>query len=227
MRLTRTPKTKGTGKYQLLSILLMLLLMIPGNFLAEPFYLMPKASERESYTCSRETAESMLSLFVEHAKGHRNGIIVSNWYLHPNGFAFQIPEGLETSSKLKRSQDVIALTDASQKNNPTKFQLSITNDDGRLQTMQREDVESVFSRNFDRFSLLSFTKVFICGVDGIRLTFLTGKSPRLQIQQCIFAKNGKIYIAQMTSENTLHALPSAWQQFDTFCSTFFFLENVS
>ena len=170
----------------------------------------------------------MLSLFVKRAKGRRDGIIVAGWYLHPDGFAFQIPEGLTPANK-RRGAVSLTLVDPSQENSPhqTYFMLSITNEDKRLKTMQREEANRLFSSQFERFSLLSFTRVIVCGEDGVRLSFLTGRVPRLQIQQCMFVKNGKTYITTIASENRLHSLPPAWRQFDTVYQTLFFLQDVS
>jgi hypothetical protein len=231
----RATAIKGTGRRQFTALLLALLLGFLNNAAAAPSRITFAPTVHEPNACSGETAKSMLSLFMERAKGRRDGIIVAGWYLHPDGFAFQIPDGLvpadmrRSGSLLSAYRGVASFLDPSQEGNPfqTFFTLSITSEDKRLQTMHREDAQRLFSSQFERFSLISFAKVIVCDVDGIRLSFLTGRSPRLQVQQCMFVKNGKTYIATMVSENKLHSLPAAWRQFDTIYSTFFFLEDMS
>lgn len=231
------PKTKETVNRTFTAILLALLLCIPITVAAAPSraYVYPSAYESDADTCSKEQAAEMLSMFVAHAKGRRNGIVVANWYLHPDGFAFQIPKGLVLTDKhrgisslFSSYRDALYLVDPAGEDQPfqTLFTLSITSEDKRLHTMQRGDAEHVFSGQFDRFSLLSFTRVLICGEDGIHMTFLTGRVPRLQVQQYMFVKNGQTYISTIASENSLFALLTACRQFDTFYRTLFFLDDV-
>lgn len=228
-------KARGTVKHRLAAFFMALSLGLSHCAAAAPLRAEAiKTPTNMPYACSSETAEGMLLLLMEHAKNRNEGIIVANWFLHPDGFAFQIPYGLAPAdtrqgrSLLSANRSVISLMDPSQENDlyQTNFLLSITNEDDRLKTMQKEDAERLFSSQFDRFSLISFTKVITCGGDGIRLSFLTGRSPRLQVQQCMFVKNGKTYIATMVSENKLHSLPDAWRQFDTIYSSLFFIDDT-
>ena len=90
----------------------------------------------------------MLSLFMSHAQNRRDGIIVANWYLHPDGFAFQIPEGLVPVGK-RRGAVTLTLIDPSQESNPNQIYLtlSITSEDKRLKTMQRKVRKVFIKRN--------------------------------------------------------------------------------
>lgn len=233
------PKTKETvNGINVMAFVLALLLCVPMPVSAAPLRAIdfPPKNITSPPICSKDTAVAMLSFFVKHDKKHHDGLVVANWYLHPDGFAFQIPEGLVLADKRRRAtslfssyRDAVSLLDPTDEDNSfqTFLTVSITSEDKRLQTMQREDAVRLFSSQFDRFALVSFTRVLLCGVEGIRMTFLTGRSPRLQVQQCMFEKNGKTYIATIASENNLQALPTAWQQFDTFYRTLFFLEDVS
>ena len=174
----------------------------------------------------------MLEIFIKHVKKSSKAIVVANWYLHPDGFAFRIPDGLSLAkerrslSSLFDTQRTVSFVDPLLEDAPfqTLLTVSIANEDKQLHTMKRTDADRFFANQFEQFSLLDFSHILIAGEEGIYLTFLTGKTPRLHLQQCMFVKNGQTYIATMASENRIFRLAPAAEQFNAFLDTLFFAD---
>lgn len=165
----------------------------------------------------KDLAKEVLDLVALRAPDRTRSMRFGNWYVNPkDGYAVKIPEGMETNG-WRRSTSVL-LVDAERQGVSfrTSIIVTVTEPDKRLQTLTRREVENAYGNSLDRFKLLGFQREELYGEEGIRFSYVAHSSPQLLFQQELFLKNERCYIISVTAENSIRALPRAFEQLGVF-----------
>lgn len=184
-----------------------------------------RAEKGRTFGGSREAMERLLGLFALRAP-KSEGARVGDWFLHPKGFAFLIPEGFEPLVGYKGT--AVLLVDESEGEGPFRTNISVSvsgeaDERDKIFSMSPKDVENAYEGSFDRFELLAFEPETFYGSEGMRITFLAGSSPRLLFRQHLFVKNESAFVITLTTEHAPRALKEADRQFQWVCDSLLFV----
>lgn len=163
-----------------------------------------------------------LELFLAGNPARKEGAQVGDWYLHPFGFGFAIPEGF-VLQKPSRGTTVLLVEDVAE-SLPfrTTINIAVTEPDSRVQDLTPETVKSKYGASFSRFSLLGLTHETMYDAEGVRLFFFSGNAPTLLFEQCLFVKAGHSFVITLISENHVRSLARALERFDALCKSLIF-----
>lgn len=199
-----------------LAALMALLLFVPVSAAAAPFPVMRD---------NRDMAEA-LGLFLRGSSSRKEGAQVGDWYLHPFGFAFVIPDGFVAQRPTRGT--TVLLVEASGRNVPfrTTINIAVTKPDSGVQALTPQTVKSRYGASFSRFSLLRFSHETMYGTTGVRLFFFSGNAPKLLFEQRLFVKEGHSYVITLIAENHVRSLARALEQFDALCGSLIFSKDT-
>ncbi len=152
------------------------------------------------------------------------GVCIGDWYLHPDGFAVKMPDGMTPLLKYRGTALMLVGKENEGASLRTSISIATNAKDTRLKTMTRESVISLYAGQFDRFTLRSIWRENRFGTECVRLSFSFG-NPQVFVEQCLFEKNGRGYVITLMAENSVRTLPTAWVQFQTFCDSLFFAQK--
>lgn len=214
---------------RLVACLLLVALLVPALALAAPgdkgFF--QQLEHEVIYADTRRFIEELLDMVDARDILTGKEIRVGDWYVHPEGFAFRIPNGYELVGRYKSAN--IMLVDETGENVPhrTTISIAIAGRDEGLTALTREKVKSIYASQFNRFDLRSFDREEMCGEECIRLTFTYNDNPQLLVQHCMFNKGGHSYIIMMMVENNVQAVEKALRQFNSFTGSLIFGTRLS
>lgn len=170
----------------------------------------------------RFVAETLDRLEAENTR--KGEMYLNDWVLHPAGIAFRVPDGYGLVGRYRGT--TFLMVDEGKKNTSfqTNISISISPEDKNLARLTYDNVKSAYASQFSKFSLVNFENKDCYGEEGVCLSFLSGDSPQLLVQQCIFNKNGQYFVLTMTVENRLFPVMEGLAAFDkvlasmTFCT---------
>ena len=145
------------------------------------------------------------------------------WYLHPKGFAFQIPDGMTLLENYRGT--TVMLVDKADGDAvfSTSISVAMAGEDKELDKLTREKVEAAYGAEFDDFSLVYCRRKPMFGQEEVvNICFLAGQSPRLLFEQRMLNHGGHSFVVTMTAEYDNRKLPEAWAQYDAFCGSLSF-----
>ena len=221
-------KTGGTAN-RFCALLLALLVCLPVFASAE---LPPKGPSMQDlkdearFAYERQFVQDVIGR-MDAGGEKRKAMTIGNWHLHTSGFAFYMPEGYDL---IGRYRGVTALL--MEKNYPgssflTTIAVTVSQHDEKLlDKMGKSEVKTAYARQFQHFELLKYQYETVCGEDAIRISFLSGTSPQLLSQQCIFSKNGQDYVVTLTVENRFQRVVQGLEEFERFCDSLLFFEAL-
>ena len=200
--------------------LLLALLLLPLAAVAAPSPVFQAPDDYDPLAL-----EEALGLFVQRVPLRKQGARVGDWFLHPLGFGFVIPEGLALEKKQTNAKTVQLLKpEGADRAFRTSVSMVIAKPDKGLNNLTPESVTEQYKGIFDRFELMELTHEPMYGVDGVSLTFTSGNAARLLVKQMIFVRDGNCFIITLTAENTPQELVKALSQFSVLRDSLIFLE---
>lgn len=157
----------------------------------------------------------------------RKSMTIGNWHLHTSGFAFYMPKGFDLIGRYRGVTALLMEENTAGSSFLTTIAVTVSQHDEKLlDKMGKDVVKTAYARQFQQFELLKYQYETVCGEDAIRISFLSGTSPQLLSQQCIFSKNGQDYVVTLTVENRFQRVVQGLEEFELFCESLLFFEAL-
>jgi len=173
---------------------------------------------------AREQAAMREALSAMLATPRKQPMRAGSWILHPEGFGFLIPEGMQLQSP-PRGSAVSLVSESRTSRARANIQLAVTREDTQLHRITEKDVEGAARlQGFARVSLVSFERIDYQGEEGLRYSFLAGRSPRMFFEVYVFNRAGKNYSLTLNVEHDLRQMETALHQFGIFRDSLFFVD---
>lgn len=196
------------------------MLLSVGLFAAVPSTAIPADPNGMAERAAIETALSMMM-----DAQRKKPAIVGDWFLHPDGFGFRIPEGLSYEAPPRGTQ--VTLVDDESADLRTTITVTITDEVGQLYDMKEKDVEGAAKmKGFSQVKMLFFGHEKMAEKDVLRYAFLTGSSPRFVSELRMFNHGGKCFILTLNAEHTQGRLLDAVKQLNALCDSLFFIDEA-
>lgn len=170
----------------------------------------------------RVLAEGLLSDFDPENPRQNKAVSLYEWYLHENGFGFIAPEGYEM--RLRYKSTAVTLVDARQEDvsQRTSIAVRVTGADEGLMKLSAQQIATAYAGQFQRFSLLDFSRDEMHGEDCVCITFSCGEATRLLVRQVLLNKGDRCYIITLTVENRMDRVLQGMADLDAFCDSLLF-----
>lgn len=217
-----SPWRRAWGDRLCLLTLACLLAALPCAAGAEDFFA--RAQDAADGAQARAYVQDVSGRLWAQKPAPAKDVWIGRWCVRTDGFAFLLPEGLLCEGRY-RSTALLLVDEATDTAYRTMITLAITGEDEGLDNLTPARAKVAWGSQFSRFELLAFSREAMYGETGIRLSFLTGDSPRLLIQQQLFNKGGRSYIVTLTVENSFPRLCVALEQLSTFCDSLLFRDD--
>ncbi|MDL2319463.1 hypothetical protein LJC74_10430, partial [Eubacteriales bacterium OttesenSCG-928-A19] len=223
-RISLWSRARAMGKRLL--CLLLLLLYLPSAALATPVAGVRSALDEVATSIARQGVRELAACLLadfDPANARRNSPIrLYEGYLHENGFGFLIPKGYEMLLRYKGT--AVTLVDATQEEAPqrTSIAVRVTGVDDGLSKLTAQQISTAYAGQFQRFSLLDFSRGELHEVECLRITFICGEATQMLVRQLLFNKGGRCYIITLTMENRVDRVLKGMADLDTFCDSLLF-----
>lgn len=208
---------RATAKRALPLLLLLMLLPQGGMAQAAPEMLAQANAQLQARAMQGQMA-GLLDVQAESTDTRRAEMRIGDWFVHPEGFAFRVPEGFEVETKNRGKETLLVEKD---KRASHRITLQITLQE-RVDKLTREELIKAYSSWINRFELRSFSTGTLFGVEMTRIWFVSEASPQKLVQQCLLNKDGCGYIITLTMENHLPRIEQGLSCYRTFCDTLVF-----
>lgn len=205
-----------------LALLCVLLLALPAVVLCEPAGGMTALLQVAEDARIKASLEERLADYLSLKRRGTQEILLGDWRLKAEGYAYKIPAGLSSSGRYGNAAVSLMAPPDGTASFRTVITVTITGEDKDLAGMTPEKARGAFSGNFRNFRLLDFERDTLCGETCVRIVSTWSDNPQLLMLQRLMNKNGSCFIFTLMVVNTPAAVRAGLHQFNAFCESLVF-----
>lgn len=163
----------------------------------------------------------------EKDKTRKKRLLVGDWALQPEGFAFRVPDGMEIVTPVRGTN--LMVRDASEdadRLSLTTISVTVTKEKESLERITEERTQSAYASIFQEFELTEFVRETFYGAECVRISYLAGIEPELYVRQYMFDQDGQRYTITLTAESGLEHVQKGLDWLSAFCGSLLFRDEA-